>query len=129
MIYCYAYKTIDGKFFEKKQDAERHERIGILMGRISEFKEAFSLTSDAQDAIIAWENFKSKDRLLASVESMAITVRTVNCLKTENINTIEELVRQSSASLLKTPNLGRKCLNEIIEALSSMGLQLSGESE
>jgi len=128
MIYCGAYKTIDGKLFENKNDAEHHEKVEILMSRISEFKKSFALTDDAQNAIIAWENFKHKWALLDGVDSLALTVRTINCLKSENIYTIGELVEKSTASLLKTPNLGRKSLNEIIEVLSSMGPHLSGET-
>ena len=53
-----------------------------------------------------------------------LPVRTINCLKAESIFTIEKLVTYTETELLKTPNLGRKALNEIKEALTTMGLSL-----
>jgi DNA-directed RNA polymerase subunit alpha len=51
-------------------------------------------------------------------------VRSYNCLKNANIQTIGELVQKTEAEMLKTKNFGRKSLNEIKEILSSMGLSL-----
>ena len=51
-------------------------------------------------------------------------MRSYNCLKNANIQTIGELVQKSEAEMLKTKNFGRKSLNEIKEILSSMGLSL-----
>ena len=51
-------------------------------------------------------------------------MRSYNCLKNANIQTIGELVQKTEAEMLKTKNFGRKSLNEIKEILSSMGLSL-----
>jgi DNA-directed RNA polymerase subunit alpha len=51
-------------------------------------------------------------------------VRSYNCLKNANIQTIGELVQKTEAEMLKTKNFGRKSLNEIKEILASMGLSL-----
>lgn len=53
-----------------------------------------------------------------------LTPRTVNCLATENIHTVSQLVKWSEKQLLQTPNLGRKSLNEIKDYLSKIGLEL-----
>ncbi len=58
------------------------------------------------------------------VDDLELTVRSANCLKAENILMIGDLVIKSENELLKTPNLGRKSLNEIKEVLASRGLTL-----
>ncbi|BCG49473.1 DNA-directed RNA polymerase subunit alpha [Candidatus Profftella armatura (Diaphorina cf. continua)] len=62
--------------------------------------------------------------LLRSVDDLELTVRSANCLKAENIHYIGDLIQRSENELLKTPNLGRKSLNEIKEILGSRGLVL-----
>ena len=62
--------------------------------------------------------------LLRPVEDLDLTVRSANCLKSENINYIGDLVQKKESELLKTPNLGKKSLTEIKEVLSSRGLSL-----
>jgi DNA-directed RNA polymerase subunit alpha len=64
------------------------------------------------------------ENLNRSVEELELSVRSYNCLKNANIQTIGELVCKSEAEMLKTKNFGRKSLNEIKEILSSMGLGL-----
>src|SRR5208282_810594 len=59
-----------------------------------------------------------------SVEELELSVRSYNCLKNANIQTIGELVQKTESEMLKTKNFGRKSLNEIKEILSSMGLSL-----
>lgn len=62
--------------------------------------------------------------LLESVDALELTVRSANCLKAENIRYIGDLVQKTEFELLKTPNLGRKSLNEIKDILKNHGLQL-----
>ena len=64
------------------------------------------------------------ENLNRSVEELELSVRSYNCLKNANIQTIGELVTKSEAEMLKTKNFGRKSLNEIKEILASMGLSL-----
>ncbi|MDO4436073.1 MAG: DNA-directed RNA polymerase subunit alpha [Cardiobacteriaceae bacterium] len=67
--------------------------------------------------------------LLRSVDDLELTVRSANCLKAENINSIGDLVRRTEYELLKTPNLGKKSLNEIKEVLAANGLELGMDIE
>ena len=60
--------------------------------------------------------------LLRPVDELELTVRSANCLKAENIYYIGDLIQRTENELLKTPNLGRKSLNEIKEVLASLGL-------
>jgi DNA-directed RNA polymerase subunit alpha len=59
-----------------------------------------------------------------SVEELELSVRSYNCLKNANIQTIGELVQKTEAEMLRTKNFGRKSLNEIKEILANMGLSL-----
>ena len=62
--------------------------------------------------------------LLRSIEELELTVRSTNCLKAESIFLIGDLIQRSEFDLLKTPNLGKKSLNEIKDVLASKGLSL-----
>jgi DNA-directed RNA polymerase subunit alpha len=64
------------------------------------------------------------EHLDRSVEELELSVRSYNCLKNANIQSIGELVQKTEAEMLKTKNFGRKSLNEIKEILASMGLSL-----
>ena len=62
--------------------------------------------------------------LLRKVEELELSVRSANCLKNDNIVYIGDLVQKSESEMLRTPNFGRKSLNEIKEVLTNMGLNL-----
>lgn len=62
--------------------------------------------------------------LLMKVDELELSVRSANCLKNDNIVYIGDLVQKSESEMLRTPNFGRKSLNEIKEVLSTMGLSL-----
>lgn len=68
-------------------------------------------------------------RLLRPVDDLELTVRSANCLKAENIYYIGDLIQRTETELLKTPNLGRKSLNEIKEVLASRGLAMGMKLE
>ncbi|MBF0354753.1 MAG: DNA-directed RNA polymerase subunit alpha [Alphaproteobacteria bacterium] len=65
--------------------------------------------------------------LLRKVDELELSVRSANCLKNDNIIYIGDLVQKTEAEMLRTPNFGRKSLNEIKEVLSHMGLHLGME--
>ena len=67
--------------------------------------------------------------LLQPVDDLELTVRSANCLKAENIYYIGDLIQRTENELLKTPNLGRKSLNEIKEVLATKGLTLGMKLE
>jgi DNA-directed RNA polymerase subunit alpha len=78
---------------------------------------------------IAFQPLQEKERklnplLLRPVEDLELTVRAANCLKAQEIRTIGDLVHNSENDLLKTPNLGKKSLNEIKAALAARNLHL-----
>ncbi len=65
--------------------------------------------------------------LLKKVDELELSVRSANCLKNDNIVYIGDLIQKSEAEMLRTPNFGRKSLNEIKEVLAAMGLHLGME--
>ena len=65
--------------------------------------------------------------LLKKVDELELSVRSANCLKNDNIIYIGDLVGKTEAEMLRTPNFGRKSLNEIKEVLAQMGLHLGME--
>ena len=89
-----------------------------LEGEISTFADAPSPRNTQFDPI-----------LLRPVDELELTVRSANCLKAENIYYIGDLIQRTETELLKTPNLGRKSLNEIKEVLASRGLTLGARLE
>jgi DNA-directed RNA polymerase subunit alpha len=77
----------------------------------------------AEEAVESY-NDPRLDHLDRSVEELELSVRSYNCLKNANIQSIRELVQKTENEMLKTKNFGRKSLNEIKEILQRMGLGL-----
>ena len=73
------------------------------------------------------EDLPFNRNLLRKVDELELSVRSANCLKHDNIIYIGDLVQKSEADMLRTPNFGRKSLNEIKEVLGHMGLHLGME--
>ena len=78
----------------------------------------------AEEAPRAGEVIDINPHLLMKVDELELSVRSANCLKNENIVYIGDLVQKTESEMLKTPNFGRKSLNEIKDVLSQMGLGL-----
>lgn len=97
-----------------------------------------------QDQLAVFINFEEPDQasgseeedelpfnrnLLRKVDELELSVRSANCLKNDNILYIGDLVQKSESDMLRTPNFGRKSLNEIKEVLTNMGLHLGMQAE
>ena len=97
----------------------------ILQDQLQKFinfeepKEAFA---EKEDSLLPFNR-----ALLRKVDELELSVRSANCLKNDNIIYIGDLVQKSEAEMLRTPNFGRKSLNEIKEVLTQMGLGLGME--
>lgn len=79
---------------------------------------------DAATATQAQDDLPFNRNLLKKVDELELSVRSANCLKNDNIIYIGDLVQKSENDMLRTPNFGRKSLNEIKEVLTQMGLTL-----
>jgi len=94
--------------------------------------EQLAVFADLEGAPMAVETKKAVQVdpiLLRPVDDLELTVRSANCLKAENIYYIGDLIQRTENELLKTPNLGRKSLNEIKEVLAARGLTLGMKLE
>ena len=97
----------------------------VLMDQLS----VFSDLENTSVAPIEQKQMPVAPELLRPVDDLELTVRSANCLKAENIYYIGDLIQRTETELLKTPNLGRKSLNEIKEVLASRGLTLGMKLE
>jgi len=94
----------------------------ILQDQLQQF-----INFEEPKPVIATEaepDFPFNRNLLRKVEELELSVRSMNCLRNENIIYIGDLVAKSEGELLRTPNFGRKSLNEIKEVLVHLGLDL-----
>jgi DNA-directed RNA polymerase subunit alpha len=129
--------TVDNARFEKRTDLDKLvielETDGTLDPKMAIEHSATILQQQLSsfvdlDAIAEQEAKKVQNDfdpfLLRSIEELELTVRSTNCLKAESIFLIGDLIHRSEFDLLKTPNLGKKSLNEIKDVLASKELSL-----
>ena len=93
----------------------------ILVEQLAVFAQLEGNELAAFDAPVQRSSQQFDPILLRPVDELELTVRSANCLKAENIYYIGDLIQRTENELLKTPNLGRKSLNEIKEVLASRG--------
>ena len=101
----------------------------ILVEQLAVFAQLEGSDLAAFDAPVQTRSSQFDPILLRPVDELELTVRSANCLKAENIYYIGDLIQRTETELLKTPNLGRKSLNEIKEVLASRGLTLGARLE
>jgi DNA-directed RNA polymerase subunit alpha len=101
----------------------------ILVEQLAVFAQLEGNELAAFDAPAPRSSVQVDPILLRPVDELELTVRSANCLKAENIFYIGDLIQRTENELLKTPNLGRKSLNEIKEVLASRGLTLGMKLE
>ena len=93
----------------------------------------FALFTDLSDSVgdkstVVEKATDSKDKMLElTIEELDLSVRSFNCLKRANINTVEDLISKTEDEMMKVRNLGRKSLEEVINKLAMMGLRLADE--
>ena len=93
----------------------------------------FALFTDLSDTLgdkstVVEKATDSKDKMLElTIEELDLSVRSFNCLKRANINTVEDLISKTEDEMMKVRNLGRKSLEEVINKLDMMGLSLASE--
>ena len=86
-----------------------------------------SETMGGKSTVVEKEATKRDKVLEMTIEELDLSVRSFNCLKRANINTVEDLTRKTEDEMMKVRNLGRKSLEEVINKLAMMGLSLADE--
>lgn len=98
-----------------------HEHVNLFMEMSEKFSDMNVLVSKDEDV--------QTKVLTLPIEEMDFSVRSYNCLKRANINTVEDLVSKSKSDMLKVRNLGLKSIEEVIQKLETYGLALRPEEE
>lgn len=94
----------------------------ILQDQLQVFVNFEDPTTESSDS--ADEELLFNAALLRKVDELELSVRSANCLKNDNIVYIGDLIQKTESEMLRTPNFGRKSLNEIKEVLAQLGLHL-----
>ena len=82
------------------------------------------------DSLVVDKKVDQHDKVLEmTIEELDLSVRSFNCLKRANINTVEDLISKTQDEMIKVRNLGRKSLEEVIQKLAMMGLSLASEDD
>lgn len=105
--------SLSGKIIE--------EHIAMFVG-LCDSMDGFTILKDD-------EKTEQSKILEMTIDDMDLTVRSYNCLKRANLNTVEDLIKKSKEDMLKVKNLGSKSLEEVIKKLESYGLSLRSDDE
>ena len=82
----------------------------------------------ANKTMVVEKSESHRDKILEmTIEELDLSVRSFNCLKRANINTVEDLISKTDEDMMKVRNLGRKSLEEVQNKLSMMGLSLASD--
>ena len=98
-----------------------HDHALLFVDLVEEMKQEEILVSPEEDG--------TQKLLSMTIDELELSVRSHNCLKRANINTVEELVKKTKDEMLKVKNLGAKSLEEVIEKITSLGLKLREEED
>lgn len=114
--------TVETNGTVKPEDA-----IAFAAKIIQDQLQVFINFEEVEEEVEEKDELPFNKNLLKKVDELELSVRSANCLKNENIVYIGDLVRKTEGEMLRTPNFGRKSLNEIKEVLSDMGLRFGME--
>ena len=108
------------------------DAVSLAAKVLSEHLKLFiNLSENAKNAeVMVDKEPDNKEKVLEmSIEELELSVRSFNCLKRANINTVEELVNKTSDEMMKVRNLGRKSLDEVLQKLKDLDLHLRDSEE
>ncbi len=108
------------------------EAISLAAKVLSEHLNLFiNLSENAKTAeVMVVKEDDDKEKVLElSIDELELSVRSYNCLKRANINTVEELISKTPEEMMKVRNLGRKSLDEVFAKLKELGLELKSSNE
>ena len=86
-----------------------------------------SETMGSKSTVVEKAESQTSKIMEMTIDDMDLSVRSYNCLKRANINTVEDLISKTEEEMMKVRNLGRKSLEEVINKLALMGLSLASD--
>ena len=126
-ILDYDKLTLDSRDQRRDRAGGRASPTPRASCRTSSRSSSTSKSREEEAASEAIPELPFNPALLKKVDELELSVRSANCLKNDNIVYIGDLIQKTEAEMLRTPNFGRKSLNEIKEVLAQMGLHLGME--
>ena len=112
-----------------KEELLDHLALEVLRVAPQSARDAYRVAEDMierrQEILNKWS--LTEAIVFDGIEKLNLTIRTERCLKADEVYTLTQLLNCTKARLLKTPNMGRKSVNEIIDKLAEYGLKLKGE--
>lgn len=119
-------------FYQWTQEQIRQRADAIVEERIKQFKTQWLIDHPEPEYVagdpVDPEINERAQKMQMTIEELDLSVRSYNCLKRANINTVGDLVKRSYDNLMCVRNLGRKSLEEVVAKLEAMGLKLSEEN-
>lgn len=131
-----AFKASDGTFFGSADECQEHELVAKWRTLIDKFNKSgcnpYSSGVHAtmcNKTIAAWERFKAHapDAAPMSIYDLGLGIRSLNCLRAEDVLDVPTLIKMTRNDVLRIPNFGRNCLIEVIERLKVHGFFFAGE--
>ena len=119
-------------FYQWTQEQIRQRADAIVEERIKQFKTQWLIDHPEPEYVagdpVDPEINERAQKMQMTIEELDLSVRSYNCLKRANINTVGDLTKRSYNNLICVRNLGRKSLDEVVAKLEAMGLKLSEEN-
>lgn len=109
-----------------------HEVVSLSAKILNELLSLFIGLADnmvGRDILISQDDEKQHKVLEMSIDELDLSVRSYNCLKRANINTVEDLIKKSEDDMLKVRNLGKKSLDEVLKKIRDLGFELQNKDE
>lgn len=98
-----------------------NDLLGLFIGLVDDMS--------GRDLLVSQDDEKQHKVLVMAIDELDLSVRSYNCLKRANINTVQDLIQKSEEDMLKVRNLGKKSLEEVLKKIHDLGFELQNKDE
>ena len=127
-----AKRQLEKAYSDELQEVLRDfvsRRVKAMVSRALSGEGGKKLIIDMVDEVLDGTAAKSALKITMPISDVELTTRTYNCLVSENVRTVSDLISMTECDLIKIPNMGRKSVNEIKEVLAAYGLSLKTNTD